>query len=812
MFKNNLKIGFRSLWRNKGFTIINIAGLALGISVFMLIMEYVAFEWGYNRFNKNFDQLYRASVFDAKSNTGDYYLAPGIAPAIKNNFPAVADVVRIADGLGNGLVSIPANGKSGGGVKSFKEDNVSFTDASFFSIFSFPVIAGNGSLKQAQTMALSQATAKKYFGNGNAIGRVLTVSNQFGTIDYVVTTVFNDMPEQSDIKADILLSMKTLESPAFRNQNDWADPNGTGSGFAYLYFKLSKGTDPALLSSQITPFLHKLVPGSKDSRFGLQPMASLHLAPGFSYNYQTCGSLVLVVSLLSIAVLILIVAWVNYINLSTAQALNRAKEVGVRKVLGAGKGQVIGLQLTETGILLFFSIAAAIFMVNLFQPVYNAFIGHSLSMLVLSDGWFLPVSLLAVLAGTFLAGSYVSVILSSFDPLKTIRGKSSVKVGGVSLRKGLLVFQFAVSVLFIIGTITLYRQLSFMQNQDLGFKPQQLLVVNGPNLNGALSAAASQTFKNDLGNLPFVKKIAASNNIPGQGYNFSTQGITRLSHQPGDEKKSYSMLIVDGNYFDTYGIKIMEGAAFTPLMVSDGWRKAKKVIINEAAAEQLGFKHGEQTVGQKINWGADYEVVGVVKDYHHLSLHTLIKPMVFLPSSANGYFTVKTGQANPGEKLNQIRRLYKSAFPGDPFIYSFVDELFDRQYNDEHKMGQLFISSAVTAIFIACLGLFGLAAYSAKQRTKEIGIRKVLGAGVSVITAMLAKDFLKLIAIAVLLASPIAWLLMQKWLQSFAYHINMQWWVILFAGFIVSLIAIVTIGFQSVKAALANPVESLRSE
>ena len=536
------------------------------------------------------------------------------------------------------------------------------------------------------------------------------------------------------------------------------------------------------------------------------------MAPQFDYPYQSSGSIVLVFSFFIIAVLILTIAWVNYINLSTAQAINRAREIGVRKVLGAGKGRVIAQQLTETCLLMLMSIGLAFFMVNIFQPVYNGFTGHQLSLAVLSNGMFWFIAIAAVVTGTFLAGVYVSLVLSSFDPLKTIRSKAAIKIGGVSLRKSLVVFQFAVSVFFIIGTIVLYRQLHFMQKQDLGFKPDQLVTITGPALQKSTNRQSSAAFQNSLASLSFVKKYAASNNIPGNGYNFSAQGITNLTPGPGDEKKTFDMLIVDDKYFDTYGVKFAGGGTFSPLMVSQGWRKMKSVIINEAAAKQFGFSSKEPIVGKKIKWGDYYEIVGLVKDYHHMSLRSLIEPMIFLPSASNGYFTVKLSPQNFEEKVGRIRRLYQQAFPGEPFTYSFVDQLFGQQYQDEQKMGQLFISSAGVAIFIACMGLFGLAAFAAKQRTKEIGIRKVLGATVANITGLLSVDFMKLVAIGVCIASPVSWFFMNKWLQTFAYRIDFQWWIFLLAGLIIAFIALITISFQSIKTALSNPVNSLRSE
>jgi len=810
MIKNNIKIAWRNLLRNKVFSVINAAGLSLGIAVFILIMEYVSFEWGTNRFHTNYKQIYRASVLDEK-NQGEYHIAPGLASAIKKTLPAVSDIVRIGEGVGNGTVTIPAGEATANAVRAFTENNISYVDGSFFKVFTFPLVSGSATLDQPQTLALSESTAKKYFGNSDVIGKMLSVSNQFGTTLYKICAVYQNMPAQSDIQADILLSFKTLESPAFRNQNDWADPNGLNSGYVSTYLLLNSNAEPEQLAKDATALMHNLVPDSKASHYALQPLANLHLAPNFNYNFQTYGSVILVISFLTIAVLILVIAWVNYINLSTAQAIGRAKDVGMRKVLGASKWQVIILQLAETSLLIAFSVLAAVFIVKLVQPFYNSFTGKSLDIAQINQGWILISCIVFLLISTFVSGGYVALVLSSFDPLKTIRSKATISIGGITLRKSLVVFEFTISVIFIIATITLFRQLRFMQTQDLGFHPDQLVAITGPSITGD-QKIASLAFENELSQLPFVKKYAGSNNIPGQGYNFSTQGITRLSPEPGDEKKSYKMLIVDDKYFDTYDIKIKQGTPFTPPMVQRGWTKSKKVIINEAALTQLGFKNAAQAIGQKINWGSEYEIVGVAGNYHHLSLHTLIEPMIFLPAVANGYFTVKMDAGDMKNKISAIQTIYQRNFPGEPFSYLFVDEVFDKQYNAEQKMGELFITSAILAIFIAAMGLFGLAVFSARQKVKEIGIRKVLGASVASIVGLLSIDFIRLVLLSVVIASPIAWFMMNKWLQQFAYRIGIQWWIFLAAGGIAVLISFITISARAIRSAIENPVNSLRNE
>lgn len=811
MLKNYFTIAWRRMLNKKGFSLINIAGLAIGTAVFVLIMEFVAFEWGSNRFHKNYDHLYRASVFHGEGQA-DYHLAPGAGLMIQQNLPAVADVVRIVEGLGSGTVTLPNRLATHTTVNTFRENAVTYVDGNFFKVFTFPVVAGRADLHQPFTMAISQSTAHKYFGNTNAIGQVLQVNNQFGNTAYTVTAVYQDMPQQSDIKADLLLSYSTLNNPAQRNGNDWADPKGMDSGYSFIYLLLKPNVSADAVTAQLTALIHRLMPQHPEEKAGLQPMRNLHLAPGFTYNYPTTGSFTLVFSFVVIASLILVIAWVNYTNLTTAQLLSRAKEVGMRKILGAGKWQVMGLQFTETGLLLTISTSIALLLVWALQPLYNSFTGKPLSLNLLFSGWMWLGCLVLVWLGTFAAGSYLAWFLSSITPVKALRSKADAKAGGIPLRQGLMVFQFTVSVLFIIATITLYRQLHFMQTQQLGFNPSQLVSITGPAIINSGHKQTSQQFENELSNLPYVEKYAASNNIPGQGYDFSANGITRLNPKPGDEKNAYHMLIVDDHYLNAYQIKMAQGTGFSAAAVQRGWSAAKQVLINEAATAQLGFKTGENIAGQKIKWGGDFEVIGVVKNYHHLSLHTAIEPMIFLPSVADGYFTVKITGGNIYSKMQHIRQMYQKLFPGEPFEYVFIDNLFNQQYQNEQRMGKLFMSSALVAILIACLGLLGMASYVAQQRTKEIGVRKVLGATVTRITLMLSADFLKPVAIGILIASPLAWYLMQGWLQNFAYRIDIQWWVFASAALITTGIALLTIGARSVKAALINPVKSLRSE
>ncbi|HLK31219.1 MAG TPA: ABC transporter permease [Puia sp.] len=809
MFQNYFKSAFRNLIRNKQFTFINIAGLAIGIAVFLFIVQYVAFEWNANRFNKNYSELYRVNYQYKEGNT-DYYLAPGLAPAAKQQIPSIENYVRVADGIASGVLSYKGNNSSDN--KTFRENNMMYVDGNFLNVFSFPIVAGTNSLIDSKTLALSETISQKIFGTTDVIGKQIKVSNQFGNTVYTIKAVYK-LPEESDIKGDVLLSLQTLESAANRDGNDWADPNGVQSGFVNIYLQLKKNSNAASVSKEATAFVHSVNPQAKNDKIILQPFSELHLAPSFDYPFQTFGSLLLVAVFSGVAVLILLIAWVNYINLSTAQALNRAKEVGVRKVLGANRIQLMFQYLTETFILTLSSAVIAVLLVNVFQNMFNEFTGKQLSLSVLNNGWFWFSSVLLIAVGSLLSGGFVSFALTSFKPVSTLRGKIQATSKRFSLRKGLVVFQFTISIVFIIATVVLYKQLKFMQTENLGMNLNELLVIQGPTVTSNGQSQKNASFKNALAQLSFVKKYAASNDVPGVGYNFSTENITQQnSPQKGDEKKSYSMFISDDRFFDTYGIQFSQGKTFSQDDVQESWNKIQKVIINEKAAQSLGFNTKENLIGKKIVWEKPYEIIGVVKDYHHLSFREPIKPTIYLASASSGYYTIQTDTRNMQSKINEIKNIYASTFPGNPFEYFFANEKYDQQYFEEQKLGNVFIASAFVAALIACLGLFGLAAFTARQRVKEIGIRKVLGAGVADITTLLSKDFIVLVIISMVIASPIAWWAMNKWLQDFAYRTNISWWVFILAGIIAVTIALATIGFQSIKAAIANPVKSLRSE
>ena len=808
MFRTNLKIAFRNITRHKAFSVINILGLSLGIAVFLLIAEYTVSEYSANRFHKNFDRLYRTNALYQKGNT-DYYLAAGFAPMLADKFPGVERIVRVTNEIGGGVLSINPKDSGNKTEYAFREEQMIFVDPSFLSVFTFPLLSGSPVLP-ANTLAITQTIANKLYGNSNAVGKTITVSNQFGNLLYTVGAVIKDLPVTSDIQANVFLSLQTLENPANRDGNDWADPKGMDAGFTNIYFLLSKGVDATALANQITRFIHQSLPQTKDAQLALQPFKNLHIAPNFTYPFQTYGNLLLMVVFSIVGALILLIAWINYINLSTAQAIKRHKEVGVRKVLGASRFQLISQYLTETLLLTITGIAIGILMVQLMQPAYNTYTGRQLSLSVLNTGGFIAIGIAIILAGSVLSGGYVAFVISGYNPVSSIRGKIEKVATGISLRKSLVVFQFTISIVFIISTMILYKQMRYMNTQQLGMKLDQLIVIKGPTVSTDNQASKNIAFKNSLAQLPFITKYAASNNIPGQGFNFGANGIARQAAAAGDDKKAYQMFICDEGFIDTYGIALKEGKNFTAEDAANGWGKARRVIVNEKAAQQLGFAANENIVGKKIMWGEPYEVIGVVRDYHHLSLREAIQPTIYLPSVSFGYFTVQLNMQNFQSNINTLKKLYKENFGGNPFEFSLANEQFNKQYIAEQKLGGVFVSASLIAFLIAGMGLFGLATLSAQQRTKEIGIRKVLGANVAGIVSLVSKDFLKLVIIALVIASPIAWYIMNRWLENFAYKTAVSWWIFLLAGGTAVIIAFATVGYQSLRVARANPVYSLR--
>jgi putative ABC transport system permease protein len=816
MFRNYLKIALRHLAKNRGFALINALGLAVGMATVIFILQYLGFELGVNRFHANLPQMYRLLCESKEGGTHEYMYA-AVAPAAKENLADVADYCRVANGIGNGIVGIaPANGQP---AKSFREDGMLFVEGNFFEFFSFPILEGSAqALKEPFTVAISAQYAKKYFGKTSALNQVLMVSNQFHAKPYRVVVVFKDMPENSDLRGNLALSLETLRNPNNIVDNPWVSLDNWETQYSNAYLTLKPGSDYLATESKINQIYKGRQPKS-DVTLRLQPVTEMHLGPSLDYPYPTSGRLWFVYLLGGVAALILAIAWFNYINLSTVSSLKRAKEVGIRKVSGAGRGALVGQFLGESLLLNGLGFALALGLVSLVQPLFNELIGRNLSLGVLAENGFWAVGLGFLVIGTLLSGGYTAFAISAFPAVSVLKGTFSRSAKGAWVRKSLIVFQFGISILLMVGTLGLYHQLQFMLNKDLGMNPEQVLVIRGPEIGkDSTFAQRAQSFRQAIGGLAFVKNVSSTGAIPGSFFNFMANKITKLSNaKPGDETKTYSFIITDQQYLETFGIQLVAGNNFTPEMSEKGFNSGT-TVINETAARSLGFANSTEAVGQKIRaeFSAqqilEMEVIGVIKDYHHLSVQASIAPLVMIPQYNPGNFAIRLNTTQVQDKVTQLEKLFGSYFAGNPFDYFFVDENYNRQYQAERQFGEIFTIASVLAIFVACLGLFGLAAYTAEQRTKEIGIRKVLGANLGQLVGLLSQDFLKLVGIAFVIASPLAYYGLSKWLENFAYKTDLAWWVFALAGGGAAVLALATVSWQSIRAALANPVKSLRSE
>ncbi|MES2795682.1 MAG: ABC transporter permease [Bacteroidota bacterium] len=808
MFNNYLKIAFRNLFRNKLYSFVNIAGLAMGISAFILILEYVSLEKSVDRFHTNLTNTYRLLNENPKGESWKEH-APAWAVNAKKRIPEIKDFCRFDDGNGKGVV------KYGAKNLSFKETRVSYAEGNFFTFFTFPLTAGSPkSFDKPDVTFISESSAKKYFGKENPIGKTLSLNNQFGSHNYTVEGVFKDMAENSSIGYDLFFSLKTLENAANLNGNDWAALNNDDSQYIDTYFTLNQNADYKVVEQKLIAMRKELEKEGDGEVFRLQPLAEIHLATTIGDKYPHSGDVKYVNMLFGIAFLILLIAWFNYINMSTANTLKRANEVGVRKVIGASQGNLVLQFLGESVLINLLSILSGVILVLLLQPLFNSLFGRNLSIFTLTNTSIWWISIVVLLFGSIISGIYTSFVLANFKPVETLKGKIAKTAGGALLRKGLVVSQFGISIALILATVLIYSQLQYMKTKDKGLKTEQLLVINGPEIGkDSTFSQRNSGFWNDIAKQSFVKNYAGSGAAPSKGYNFRTAGFTQPGSKAGDETKSYAFAIVGDRYFNAYGIPIVAGRNFTKAETEVDWNSNSKVILNESAIHSLGFRSAQEAVRTKVKWDERYlEVIGVIKDYNHLSVKTKIDPIIFYPQASTGYITIQLTPENMASKINSISKIYDQYYEGNPFEYTFLDESFNRTYATEQQYGSLFTTASIWAIFIACLGLFGLATYTVEARTKEIGIRKVLGASVVSITTLLSKDFIILIIIALLIASPIAYYFIYNWLEAFPYRISIEWWHFVATAFFATLVALVSVSFQAIKAALMNPVESLKTE
>ena len=808
MFKNYIKTAFRSLYKNKGFTAINIFGLALGLATCLLIVLYVVDELSYDRYNTKADRIYRVNA-DLKlgENRKDYAVTmPPLAKTLVAEYPYVEDAVRIKNAYTMHVKK---------GEVNMIENKVAFADPSLFNVFTLPMISGDAktALAEPNSVVMTESTAKKYFDKTDVVGRMMVLNDNQ---NFKITGVIKDVPKNSHFNFDFFLSMAT-----------WADSRSN----AWLrndystYVLLKDVKDAKKLAGSLDAFLLKMSGDQMKSEIGMSyadfeksgsyfrlnliPLTDIHLKSNRLGELAANSTTQYVYIFSAVAIFILLIACVNFMNLSTARSSNRAREVGVRKVLGSPRKYLIAQFLSESIMITFFATVIALFAAVALLPLFNQLAGKNIAITQATLLWLVPVSALIVLVVGALAGSYPAFFLSAFQPIDVLKGKLSAGFKGGGLRSFLVVFQFGISVFLIIGTLVIKNQLSFIQTTNLGYNRNQVLVIKNPyELN-----KATNTFKNELNQLPGVTSATMTGFIP-----VSNNRSTSIYFKDAtlDQKNSIfpQSWEVDADWIPTLDIKMIAGRNFSKDRLSD----SGAVIINEAAAKFLGYKNAlNQTLykglGGKVELSntVKYEVIGVMKDFHFSSLHDKIEPLIIRLGENNGAISLRVNTKNLPALMSQIKEKW-AQLSAVQMNYSFMDQDFDASYRSEQRVGTIFMIFTTLAIIIACLGLFGLAAYAAEQRTKEIGIRKVLGADVTVIVSMLSKDFIKLVVIAILIASPLAWYMMHLWLQDFAYRVTIQWWVLAGAACAALLIAFVTISFQSIKAALANPVNSLKSE
>jgi putative ABC transport system permease protein len=809
MFRNYLKIALRNLLRNRVFTFINILGLGLGIGAAILMLEYISFERSVNQFHEKLPNLYRL-LYQGKEGGTWETVSPAFGPRMKADLREVKDFCRIAENIAQGVV---ANTEAN--PKSFREKSIVYAEGNFFDVFSFKLLEGNKTdLQKTNMVYLSRSAAYKYFEKQRAIGKVLRINNQFGQQLFTVAGVYEDFPMTSSFSYDMLFSLQTLANPANLNGNDgWAGLDKPNSMYIKTFLVCQDDLNIASFEPKINKILKELRPDA-DQTLRVQPFKNSHLGSSLSDTYVTTGSLSFVYLVSAITFLILMIAWFNYINLSTAVSSKRGKEVGIRKVVGASRKQLITQFLGESALLNLMGLGFGLLLVGVFQKYFNQLIDRELSLSVFQENNLWIYGLLSLIVGTLLSGAYTAFGLSSFVPVKTLKGSFTQSVKGIWLRKTLVVFQFSISVILIVATLVVLKQISFMQDKNLGIDISQKVIILGPEVGKDDTYKNRRNiFKTQIAQQSFVEDYTGTGSVPGQWYNFGDYGITKLNPLPGYDKKTYSVMSIDERYCHSYDLSFVAGRDFTSEICAKGFDQNDQLIINEKAAKELGFESAAKAINQSIIWqDKQYQILGVIKDYHHLGLRQTIDPIIFYPTKDIHYFTVTLRTNDIQAKMRDLEALYKQSFPNNPFDFFFADENFNKQYKSELQFGNIFTAASLLAIFIACLGLFGLATFTAEARTKEIGIRKVLGASVTQIVQLLSKDFLKLVILGIVIASPIAYYFMDKWLQDFAYRIEISWWMFALAGVLSTLIAFLTVSYQSIRAALANPVKSLKTE
>ena len=796
MICNYLKIAFRNLVRNKVYSIINIAGLALGIAVVLLIALFVYDEYSHDRFHKNFNSIYRVTEVQ-KQEDGLHAVAvtPGLlADALKKDFAEIEQTLRI--GRQPGLIQ--------NGDKKLETDNILVIDPSFFSIFDFKLVKGslNKLFQNPDEIVLTEKSAAVLFGADWAkkeiVGKIITLQS-FQKFPLKIVAIAQNLPANSHIQSDVFLPFKLLEK-----YDEWSMKWNSNSFHTYL--QISTKTDFGSFNQKLTGVLKKYK-NDADTKLNLQPLSAIYLQSKFDFqtDWGKRSDIFYIYLFATVGLVVLIIAIFNFVNLSTARATQRGKEVGVRKMAGAGRLSLIFQFLLEAFLIVFAATILSIFIASQLLPILNQIADKQLAIPFYVPSFWLY-SGLFIFTITLLSGFYPAFVLSAYLPAKVLKGFFTLNEGD-RFRKSLVIGQFALSIVFIASTLTIYNQLRYIQNKNLGFDKQHLMYFS---LKGDLKRKAL-TFKEEVSKLSSIESATATTNNLVNVSNSS--GIEWEGQKTGSDFL-VTQINIDPDFMSTVGAKMASGRNFSNAIVSDSSDKMGAYLLNETAVRRMGWT-AQSALGKKVKfWGLEGEIVGVVKDFHFRPLNVPIEPFIFRNRPKEFYFNllVKTKPIQVQKAIADVGTIYKKYEPSSPLSFGFVNQDLDKLYNNDQKTGKIMLIFSVLAIIVSCMGLFGLATFATEQRMREIGIRKVLGASVASITALLSKDFLKLVLIAIVIASPVAYYLMENWLQDFAYRINIGWPVFVFSAILSISIALLTVSYQAIKAALMNPVKSLKSE
>ena len=800
VLRNHFLLAFRSLLKNRIYSIINLIGLSAGISAFIFICLYIQHEKSYDQFHINKDRIFR--VQQDRTNQGEVITKTvagcfAAGPDLKESFPEVERYVRIT--LASPVLLYKGEG--------FKEEHAGYVSEDFFRIFSFKLIRGIDStvLNNPYNAVISQSAAKRIFKGEDPLGKVVSYKGRY---DVEVTGVFEDMPENSHMKLDVLISMATFEMLVnkFVLEEPWRWDN------FLTYVLLKENTEARALEEKLPRLIEEktgawLKETNQQMELHLQPLTSIHLHSNFGGEFEPNGSDKNVHYLTAVALFIIIIAWLNYISLATAKSMERAKEVGVRKVLGGYRTQLMGQFITESLLLNLTAAAFALLMMYLTLPYFKSLTGWQISPSLLSIN-FWKWMLIIILAGSFISGLYPAFVLSAFKPAIVLKGKFTGSSSGRFLRKGMVLIPFVTAILLVSCLFIIFKQISLLRNQSLGFDLKQKLVVRDSEIYDSLFDSRLTTFKKELLRIPGIEKMTYVSAVPGHPIPYFANSVRRLKADE-TEVNQYKFFTVDENFVEVFGLHMLTGRNFTAESTPQ-----KVVLVNSLASKTLGFSKPEEAIDEKIIFRDDtVTIVGVVNDYHHESPKNSILPVIYVFNPDGGFFffiPLQTSSANA--IVEKVQELFATVYAGQPFSYFFLDDQYDRQYKADVQFGKVVGVFSTLLIIVTTLGLFGLSAYTASVRTKEIGIRKVLGANINQVVLLLCREYLILIGIAIAIAVPCAWYVMKLWLNSFSTKIQITPWLFIAPSVLVIVITFVTISFQTIKAALTNPVDTLKHE